>query len=111
MEIDDIVLPIDRLLAASQFTPPDNDDGTKGMQKRIEGIVKSGKGDYLKENGMPRVIVLCLSGLRCADVVRLVRDVRGKGEVAKVCGPLPFNISSNSFGDIGVADISSSRSI
>lgn len=37
-----------------------------------------------KGNGAPAAIVLGLSGLRCADIVRGVRDVKGKGEVAKV---------------------------
>lgn len=37
-----------------------------------------------KGNGAPAVIVLGLSGLRCADIIRGVRDVKGKGEVAKV---------------------------
>lgn len=37
-----------------------------------------------KGNGAPAVIVLGISGLRCADIVRGVRGVKGKGEVAKV---------------------------
>lgn len=32
----------------------------------------------------PRVIILSLSGMRCADVVRAVKPFKGQGEVAKV---------------------------
>lgn len=40
--------------------------------------------------GTPRALILCLSGIRCADVVRAVRGVkRPGGEVAKVSEPLP----------------------
>jgi protein CMS1 len=51
------------------------------VQRRIEAILKG--GPKLKV-AAPRVIVLALSGLRCADVVRGVRDVKGNGQVAKV---------------------------
>ena len=33
---------------------------------------------------VPRVIILSLSGMRCADVVRAVKPFKGQGEVAKV---------------------------
>jgi hypothetical protein len=32
----------------------------------------------------PKVIILSLSGMRCADVVRAVKPFKGTGEVAKV---------------------------
>ena len=32
----------------------------------------------------PRIIILSLSGIRCADVVRAVKPYKGSGEVAKV---------------------------
>jgi protein CMS1 len=83
MEIDDMLLPQDILLSAPQFAAPENTpDGTMAaMKKRIEGLVKSSKNS---DNGTPRVIVLCLSGIRCADVARELRSIKGKGEVAKV---------------------------
>lgn len=34
--------------------------------------------------GCPRVLILSLSGIRCADVVRAVRGVERHGEVAKL---------------------------
>ncbi|EIW66455.1 hypothetical protein TREMEDRAFT_70076 [Tremella mesenterica DSM 1558] len=34
--------------------------------------------------GSPNIIILCLSGLRCVDVVRAVKPYRGNGEVAKL---------------------------
>lgn len=41
--------------------------------------------------GTPRVLILSLSGIRCADVVRIVRDVpRPGGEIAKVSFPCAF---------------------
>lgn len=83
MEIDDLQIPEGRLLSAPQFVAPENTpEATMGaMKKRIEGLVKGSKGSG---NGTPRVIVICLSGLRCADVVRELRSIKGKGEVAKV---------------------------
>lgn len=83
MEIDDLLIPEDRLLQPPQFGAPENtpEAVSAAGKKRIEGLVKSSKGN---DNGTPRVIVLCLSGLRCADVVRDLRSIKGKGEVAKV---------------------------
>jgi protein CMS1 len=83
MEINDMLLPEEILLGAPQFPAPENnpDAVAAAMKKRIEGLVKSAKNTG---NGTPRVIVLCLSGLRCADVVRELRSIKGKGEVAKV---------------------------
>jgi protein CMS1 len=84
MEIDDMLLPQELLLGAPQFAAPDINDieaVAAAGKKRIEGLVKSSKNNG---NGTPRVIVLCLSGLRCADVVRDMRCIKGKGEVAKV---------------------------
>ena len=97
MEIDDLQIPENRLLAAAQFTAPENTpEGIMGaMKKRIDGLVKSAKGSG---NGQPRVIVLCLSGMRCADVVREMRSVKGNGEVTKVStGPwkVPGKNASN----------------
>lgn len=79
-----MLLPESMLLGAPQFAAPKIDDPeaiAAAGKKRIEGLVKSSKGNA---NGTPRVIVLCLSGLRCADVVRDLRSIKGKGEVAKV---------------------------
>lgn len=46
--------------------------------------------------GTPRVLILSLSGIRCADVVRAVRDVpRPGGEIAKVRMPLAALIPSS----------------
>lgn len=83
MEIDDMLLPQEMLLSAPQFAAPENtpEATTAAMKKRIEGLVKSSKNN---DNGTPRVIVLCLSGIRCADVARELRSIKGKGEVAKV---------------------------
>lgn len=84
-----MLLPQDILLSAPQFEAPENTpEGTMAaMKKRIEGLVKSSKNS---DNGTPRVIVLCLSGIRCADVVRELRSVQGKGEVAKAGRFTPF---------------------
>lgn len=78
-----MLLPPEMLLSAPQFAPPENtpEATTAAMKKRIEGLVKSSKNN---DNGTPRVIVLCLSGIRCADVARELRSIKGKGEVAKV---------------------------
>lgn len=42
-----------------------------------------GKKEF-KGNGVFVVIVFGISGLRCVDIVRGVRGVKGKGEVVKV---------------------------
>lgn len=56
------------------------------LRRRIAGLLKkNGK----VTQGKVRVVLLCLSGIRCAEVVRQVRGVKGDGVVAKVskgCG-------------------------
>ncbi|WVQ78674.1 hypothetical protein IAT38_000761 [Cryptococcus sp. DSM 104549] len=85
MELEEIVLPEDSLLPPPSYPSPKADPGNpfKPLQQRIESITKPLHNRKLV-NGTPQVIVLALSGLRCADVVRGVRDVKGKGEVAKL---------------------------
>lgn len=94
MEENDILPPISSLLP-----PPENFNAKKeaeaeaagaGVPDSLEPLCKRIRG-LLKKNGKvlpgkPRVILLCLSGIRCADVVRGVRDVKGDGAVAKVSG-------------------------
>ncbi|WVO14720.1 hypothetical protein L204_102358 [Cryptococcus depauperatus] len=82
IELDEINIPQNNLLPPPSYSAPrlDPDNAFKPLQERIKDLIqKEPKG-----NGAPSVIILSLSGLRCADVVRGVRDVKGKGEVAKL---------------------------
>jgi protein CMS1 len=82
MEITDLLPSESSLLPPADFPAGDEPEGSFApVQRRIEAILKG--GPKLKV-AAPRVIVLALSGLRCADVVRGVRDVKGNGQVAKV---------------------------
>jgi protein CMS1 len=82
MEISDLLPSESSLLPPADFPVGDEPEGSFApVQRRIEAILQS--GPKLKV-AAPRVIVLALSGLRCADVVRGVRDVKGNGQVAKV---------------------------
>lgn len=110
MEIDDVKVPAERILPAfagavrepedekeRQFAPlvarlGDGKHGLNPLTPVLKDAPKKPKA------GTPRALILCLSGIRCADVVRAVRDIeRPGGEVAKVRRE-------------GVADPSSSRS-
>ncbi|GFZ42443.1 hypothetical protein JCM24511_00158 [Saitozyma sp. JCM 24511] len=82
MEISDLLPSESSLLPPADFPVGDEPEGSFApVQRRIEAILQS--GPKLKV-AAPRVIVLALSGLRCADVVRGVRDVKGNGQVAKL---------------------------
>lgn len=60
-------------------------DGTLAMDFKLRLPSALRNAPKKPTMGTPRVIILSLSGIRCADVVRLVRDVpRPGGEVAKV---------------------------
>ncbi|KAK8861700.1 hypothetical protein IAR55_002523 [Kwoniella newhampshirensis] len=84
VELDDKMIPESSLLPPAEYAAPKVEEGSfEPLQKRIETIVKRLKSKK-PANGSPQVIVLALSGLRCADVVRGVRDVKGNGEVAKL---------------------------
>jgi protein CMS1 len=86
MEINDLLPPETCLLPPPDYSAGNEPEGSFApLQRRIESILKS--GPKLKVSA-PRIVILSLSGLRCADVVRGVRDVKGNGQVAKVsCSP------------------------
>ncbi|WWC68507.1 uncharacterized protein I206_102436 [Kwoniella pini CBS 10737] len=83
VELDDIIIPQDNLLSPPDYPPKKSDDPFGSLQERIESILKPLEKKKIVV-GQPQVIILALSGLRCADVVRGVRDVKGNGEVAKL---------------------------
>ncbi|WVQ93666.1 hypothetical protein IAU59_000742 [Kwoniella sp. CBS 9459] len=100
VELDDIIIPTTNLLPPPEYSPPKEEqaaeaagesgnESTKtspsfvGLQKRVEHLLKVTEKKKLHV-ATPRIIILSLSGLRCADVVRGVRDVKGQGEVAKL---------------------------
>ncbi|OCF56553.1 protein CMS1 [Kwoniella mangroviensis CBS 10435] len=84
VELDDITIPESNLLPPPDYTPSISEtDPFKPLQQRIESLLKPLEKKKLVV-GQPQVIILALSGLRCADVVRGVRDVKGNGEVAKL---------------------------
>ncbi|OCF36272.1 protein CMS1 [Kwoniella heveanensis CBS 569] len=97
VELDDIIIPTTNILSPPDYTPPKEeqvlnsttDSAAKttpsfvGLQKRVEDLLKVTEKKKLHV-ATPRVIILSLSGLRCADVVRGVRDVKGQGDVAKL---------------------------
>jgi protein CMS1 len=83
MEISDLLPSESSLLPPADFPAGDEPEGSFAPVQRILQT-----GPKLKV-AAPRVIVLALSGLRCADVVRGVRDVKGNGQVAKVSSIAP----------------------
>ncbi|WVR03701.1 hypothetical protein IAU60_000696 [Kwoniella sp. DSM 27419] len=84
VELEDKIIPQDHLLPPASYPIPSAEEGSfVPLQTRIAAILKPLEKKKLV-NGQPKVIVLALSGLRCADVVRGVRDVKGNGEVAKL---------------------------
>ncbi|KIY31682.1 protein CMS1 [Cryptococcus gattii E566] len=84
IEIEEVLIPPANLLEPPTYPAPkaDSSNAFKPLQQRISELMKGKKEP--KGNGAPAAIVLGLSGLRCADIVRGVRDVKGKGEVAKL---------------------------
>ncbi|WRT65824.1 uncharacterized protein IL334_002774 [Kwoniella shivajii] len=84
VELDDIIIPETNLLPPPDYSPSKSEsDAFTPLQRRIESLLKPLEKKKLVM-GQPQVTILSLSGLRCADVVRGVRDVKGKGEVAKL---------------------------
>ncbi|WWC60439.1 uncharacterized protein I303_103011 [Kwoniella dejecticola CBS 10117] len=83
VELDDIVIPQENLLPPPNYSLKKSDDPFAPLQERIESILKPLEKKKIVI-GQPQIIILALSGLRCADVVRGVRDVKGNGEVAKL---------------------------
>ncbi|WWC88062.1 uncharacterized protein L201_002965 [Kwoniella dendrophila CBS 6074] len=97
VELDDIQIPESNLLDPPNYTPIPNPPSTvsntenkksdmeqfKPLQKRIQDLSENLSKKKLNV-GQPQIIILALSGLRCADLVRGVRDVKGDGEVAKL---------------------------
>ncbi|KAL1410750.1 Protein cms1 [Vanrija albida] len=80
MEIDEVVLGEDRLLAP---LPAPSGDGFEPLVARLDDLLKD--APKKPAPGTPRALIVSLSGIRCADVVRAVRDVkRPGGEVAKL---------------------------
>lgn len=47
----------------------------------MAGLLK--KGGKIQK-GRPRIVILCLSGLRCIEVMNNVKDLKGEAQVAKV---------------------------
>ncbi|WVQ77378.1 hypothetical protein IAR50_007063 [Cryptococcus sp. DSM 104548] len=84
MEIEDIIIPQDNILPPPSYPAPalDPSNPFKPLQQKLDALIENKKAP--KSNGTPKVIILALSGLRCADVVRGVRDVKGEGEVVKL---------------------------
>ncbi|ORY21419.1 U3-containing 90S pre-ribosomal complex subunit-domain containing protein [Naematelia encephala] len=89
MEIEDVRIPQTNLAEPPNYSPIDTSDSFAPLFKRVETLLgsssskKKGKGSGAA-NGTPRVIILSMSGQRCADVVRAVRDVKRTGQVAKL---------------------------
>ncbi|KAK4686080.1 protein CMS1, partial [Tremellales sp. Uapishka_1] len=84
MELEDVVIPDDRLLPPPTYKPIVAEPTSfEPLIKRIETLLLATQKAKLP-NATPRIIILSLSGLRCADVVRGVRGVKGEGEVAKL---------------------------
>ncbi|WWD16377.1 hypothetical protein CI109_100803 [Kwoniella shandongensis] len=89
VELEDKLIPETNLLSPAEYSVPKAVESAEGeasfvsLAKRVETLLKPLKSKKL-ETGSPRVIILSLSGLRCADVVRGVRDIKGPGEVAKL---------------------------
>lgn len=82
MEITDRLPPLSSLLPPPDHAPPDlPPDSFEPLRRRCAGLLKKGGKPA---RGKPRIVILCLSGMRCADVAREVREVKGEGQVAKV---------------------------
>ncbi|WOO81616.1 Protein CMS1 [Vanrija pseudolonga] len=81
MEIDEVVVGEDRLLAP--LPPTSTGSGFEPLVQRLDDLLKD--APKKPAPGTPRALIVSLSGIRCADVVRAVRDVkRPGGEVAKL---------------------------
>lgn len=81
MEIADRLPPLNSILPPPEHAPPNLPTTSfDPLRRRVAGLLKKGK----LVRGKPRIIILCLSGLRCADVARELREVKGEGQVAKV---------------------------
>ncbi|KAL7424659.1 Protein cms1 [Cryptotrichosporon argae] len=82
MEIDDVAIPTDRLLPALPIPAASDAAGPSDpLAARLADLFPKPRK---LQPATPRVIVLCISGVRCADVVRAARDVKTGGEVAKL---------------------------
>lgn len=83
LETSAILPPTDSLLPPPEHKvdPTLTIDSLEPVKRRIAGLLKK-NGKVVP--GKPRVILLCLSGIRCADVVREVRSVKGDSHVAKL---------------------------
>ena len=81
LELSDLSIPQSSLLDPLSDSPASSDDQYASLHARLKATLGSVKKI---PTSAPRIIILCLSGLRCADVVRAVRDHKGPGEVAKL---------------------------
>ncbi|ORX35253.1 U3-containing 90S pre-ribosomal complex subunit-domain containing protein [Kockovaella imperatae] len=80
MEIEDLQIPENQLLPALDT----EHIGSVPEQSLLKDRLHPFLTDKKLPPSTPRVIVLSLSGLRCADVVREVKSIPGHGEVAKL---------------------------
>ncbi|CAK9785477.1 hypothetical protein CC85DRAFT_286645 [Cutaneotrichosporon oleaginosum] len=79
MEIDDVAVASSSIL---EPVPPSGEGEFAGLVGRLNDALKD--APKKPKPGCPRVLILSLSGIRCADVVRAVRSVPRPGEVAKL---------------------------
>ncbi|EJT48179.1 hypothetical protein A1Q2_06259 [Trichosporon asahii var. asahii CBS 8904] len=79
MEIEDRAIPTKHLLPPLMAV---DGEGSDPLKARLTDALRN--APKKPTMGTPRVLILSLSGIRCADVVRAVRDVpRPGGEIAK----------------------------
>ncbi|KAI5451868.1 Protein cms1 [Naganishia albida] len=82
MELADLRIPPGFIMSTSQWTEPrDLSTLPAFIQKQCPPLPKN-----IKKEGTPSVIILSLSGIRCADVVRSLKTMEPKppGEIAKL---------------------------
>ncbi|KAJ9103011.1 hypothetical protein QFC20_004819 [Naganishia adeliensis] len=82
MELADLRIPTGFIMSTSQWTEPrDLSTLPAFIQKQCPPLPKN-----IKKEGTPSIIILSLSGIRCADVVRSLKtmDPKPPGEIAKL---------------------------
>lgn len=89
MEIADRLPPLTSLLAAPEHAAPDLPrESFEPLRRRVAGLLK--KGGKIQK-GKPRIVILCISGLRCIEVMKNIKDLKGEAQVAKVSFVLVSN--------------------
>ncbi|BEJ16878.1 hypothetical protein CspHIS471_0602790 [Cutaneotrichosporon sp. HIS471] len=79
MEIDDVAVDASSILQPVALS---GEGEYAGLLGRLNDALKD--APKKPKPGCPRVLILSLSGIRCADIVRAVRGVPRNGEVAKL---------------------------